>query len=56
MPDTALILIHTELVVWQGKETVLKSGTKMGRDAMKRRHGAGFLEHRAGTPGSGNGL
>ena len=46
MPDTVLVPIHTELVVWQGRETALKSGTKLGRDAMKRRNGAGFPEQR----------
>lgn len=37
MLGTAVVLIHTELIVWQEEQTVLKAGTKLGRDAVKRR-------------------
>lgn len=53
--DTAMVLVHTELMVWQEEQTVLKERTKLGRERKEGRHAA-VLEHRAGAPSSGKGL
>lgn len=36
--DTATVLVHIELVVWQEEQTVLKARTKLGREGKEGGH------------------
>lgn len=36
--DTAMVLVHTELMVWQEEQTVLKARTKLGKEGKEGRH------------------
>lgn len=50
-----MVLVHTELMVLQEEQTVLKARTKLDRERKEGEHEA-VLEHRAGAPSSGKGL